>query len=112
MNPVIMRHNDAKGHAYFGRRQAIAKAGLRCRTFTDGIGGADRREHRLRARRHGSLVPLWVMLHELNADILETSYVIEDRSPRGAFSPAFTDSILRGVQQVRATGRLGISRRT
>lgn len=57
-------------------------------------------------------VPLWVMLDELNADILETSYVIEDRSPRGAFSPAFTDSILRGVQQVRAAGGLGLSSRS
>ncbi len=57
-------------------------------------------------------VPLWVMLDELNADILETSYVIEDRSPRGAFSPAFTDSILRGVQQVRAAGGLGLSNRS
>ncbi len=56
-------------------------------------------------------VPLWVMLDELNADMLETSYVIEDRSPRGAFSPAFTDSILRGVQQVRAAGCLGLSNR-
>ena len=56
-------------------------------------------------------VPLWVVLDELNADILETSYVIEDRAPRGAFSAAFTDSILRGVQQVRTTGRLGLSSR-
>ncbi|KIC39829.1 hypothetical protein RA27_17415 [Ruegeria sp. ANG-R] len=57
-------------------------------------------------------LPLWVMLDELNADILETSYALEDRAPRGAFSPAFTDAILRGVQRVRAAGRLDVSSRT
>ncbi|MBT9386877.1 type II toxin-antitoxin system PemK/MazF family toxin [Pseudooceanicola sp. CBS1P-1] len=68
-------------------------------------------ETEARRARLDTNVPLWVMLDELNADILETSYVIEDRSPRGAFSPTFTDSILRGIQQVRAAGRLGLSNR-
>jgi hypothetical protein len=59
-----------------------------------------------------SNLSLWVILDELNADVLEASYTIEDRSPRGAFSPAFTDAILRGVQQLRAAGRLTLSKRT
>ena len=48
-------------------------------------------------------ISLWVILDELNADIFEASYTLEDRTPRGAFSPAFTDAIVRGVQQVRST---------
>ena len=57
-------------------------------------------------------VPLWVVLDELNADVLETSYTLEERSARGSFSPAFTDTILRGVQRLRAAGRLNLSSRT
>lgn len=57
-------------------------------------------------------LPLWVILDELNVDVLETSYTLEDRSARGAFSPAFTDAILRGVQRLRAAGRLGLSNRS
>lgn len=57
-------------------------------------------------------LPLWVILEELNADILETSFTLEDRSPRGSFSPAFTDAILRGVQHLRAVGRTRLSNRT
>ncbi|MEL6206613.1 MAG: hypothetical protein AAFR47_15050 [Pseudomonadota bacterium] len=57
-------------------------------------------------------VSLWVVLDELNADVLETSYTLEERSPRGSFSPAFTDTILRGVQRLRAAGRLNLSSRT
>jgi hypothetical protein len=56
-------------------------------------------------------LPLWVILDELNVDVLETSYTLEDRSARGVFSPAFTDAILRGVQRLRAAGRLGLSNR-
>lgn len=57
-------------------------------------------------------ISLWVILDELNADILEASYTLEDRSARGSFSPAFTDAILRGVQRLRSAGRLGLSKRT
>ena len=64
-----------------------------------------------RARLDGNL-SLWIILDELNADVLEASYTIEDRSPRGSFSPAFTDAIVHGVQQLRATGRLKLSKRT
>lgn len=57
-------------------------------------------------------VALWIMVDELNADILEASYTLEDRTPRGAFSAVFTDDIVRGVQGVRAAGRLNLSSRT
>jgi len=57
-------------------------------------------------------VALWIMVDELNADILEASYTLEDRTPRGAFSAVFTDAIVRGVQGVRAAGRLNLSSRT
>jgi hypothetical protein len=36
----------------------------------------------------------WVMLDEINTDIVERSYVWDDRKPLGAFSAAFT-SLLR-----------------
>jgi len=54
---------------------------------------------------------LWVMVDELNADVFETSYTLEDRSPRGAFSPAFTDALVRGVQEVREAGKLQLAKR-
>lgn len=57
-------------------------------------------------------VALWIMVDKLNADILEASYTLEDRTPRGAFSAVFTDTIVRGVQAVRAAGRLNLSSRT
>lgn len=69
-------------------------------------------ETEARRARLDSDVPLWVVLDELNADILETSYTIEERSPRGSFGAAFTDAILREVQRLRATGGLKLSSRT
>ncbi|MDD9718717.1 hypothetical protein PVW48_18295 [Dinoroseobacter sp. PD6] len=57
-------------------------------------------------------VRLWVILDELNADVLEQSYTFEERSPRGALSPAFTDAILREVQRLRAAGKLRLSSRS
>jgi hypothetical protein len=56
-------------------------------------------------------IPLWVMVDELNADILEKSYTLEERVPRGQFSQAFTDKLIRAVQEVRATGILRLSKR-
>ena len=35
----------------------------------------------------------WVMLDEINTDILERSYVWEDRTPIGTFSSVFTSKI-------------------
>ena len=57
-------------------------------------------------------VSLWVVLDELNVDILEASYTLEGRLPRGSFGPAFTDVIIRGVQRVRAAGKLNLSERS
>ena len=56
-------------------------------------------------------VPLWVMVDELNVDILEKSYTLESRDPLGEFSPAFTIKIVRAVQTVRKTGRLDLTDR-
>jgi hypothetical protein len=55
--------------------------------------------------------PLWVMVDELNADILERSYVLEDRVPRGSFSARFLDEIVREIQTIRARGKLQVSGR-
>ena len=57
-------------------------------------------------------IPLWVIVDELNVDVLEASYTLEDRTSRGQFGPAFTDTILRGVKSVRKTGNLSLSKRT
>lgn len=66
------------------------------------------------ARRAGldRAIDLWVMVDELNADALELSYALEERAPRGQFSPAFTDAIIRAVQVVRAIGQLRLSKRS
>ncbi|MEO9824146.1 MAG: hypothetical protein ABJF50_06990 [Paracoccaceae bacterium] len=65
--------------------------------------------HRAKLDSH---IPLWVIVDELNADVLETSYTLEDRSPRGQVGPAFTNTVLRGIQSVRKTGKHSISKRT
>ncbi len=57
-------------------------------------------------------IPLWVMVDEMNADILEASYVLEDRVPRGRFSATFTDMIIRRAQDVRKAGQFNIASRT
>jgi len=69
-------------------------------------------ETEARRARLDTHLKLWVVLDELNADILEASYTLEDRSPRGSFSAAFTDAILREVQRLRAAGSLKLSNRT
>ncbi|KAA8603391.1 hypothetical protein AL036_22365 [Salipiger aestuarii] len=69
-------------------------------------------ETEARRAKLDSDVPLWVVLDELNADVLEISYTLEERSPRGSLSPAFTDAILREVQRLRAIGGLKLSNRT
>ena len=78
----------------------------------EGRVGLEIPETEARRARLESDVPLWVILDELNADILETSYTLEERSRRGSFSPAFTDAILREVQRLRTAGGLKLSRRT
>lgn len=57
-------------------------------------------------------VPLWVVVSELNADILEQSYVLEDRAARGQFGASFTKTVGRKVQECREAGKLNISKRT
>lgn len=57
-------------------------------------------------------VPLWIVVDELNADVLETSYTLEDRVARGRFGSAFTDAVLREVQAIRRNDKLGLSLRT
>lgn len=57
-------------------------------------------------------VPLWVVVSELNVDILEQSYVLEDRSVRGQFGPSFTKTVARAIQEIRKAGKLKISSRS
>ena len=46
----------------------------------------------------------WVMLDEINTDILERSYVWDDRTPIGAFSSAFTSTIQSGLLALAKSG--------
>ncbi|MGQ0563574.1 MAG: hypothetical protein ACT4OK_00700 [Gemmobacter sp.] len=46
----------------------------------------------------------WVMLDEINTDILERSYVWDDRTPIGAFSSAFTSRIQTGLLALAKSG--------
>lgn len=55
---------------------------------------------------------LWVVVDELNADVLENSYTLDERTPRGRFSPAFTNQIIRAVQALRNRNALGVAKRT
>lgn len=50
----------------------------------------------------------WVMLDEINTDILERSYVFEDRTPMGSFSPAFADRLRQALLAAARAGRAGI----
>jgi len=56
-------------------------------------------------------VPLWVVVSELNADIMEQSYVLEDRTARGQFGASFTKTVARRIQEIRKAGKLKISNR-
>ncbi len=47
--------------------------------------------------------PCWVMLDEFNSDVFVRSYVFEDRTPLGAFSPKFT-ARLQGILLAAAKG--------
>ena len=65
--------------------------------------------HRARLDTH---IPLWIMIDELNVDILESSYTLEARSPRGQFSYTFTESVVRKLQDIRKSKNLSITTRT
>ena len=102
---VIVVTNDAGHHIMF-------IAPITSKTPEQGRAALEIPETEARRARLDGNLSLWIILDELNADVLEASYTIEDRSPRGSFSPAFTDAILHGVQQLRATGKLKLSKRT
>lgn len=55
---------------------------------------------------------LWVIVDEVNYDILETSYTLEDRAARGQFSPTFAKQIVLAFRSVRDAQTLRIAKRT
>ena len=67
----------------------------------------------IEARRAGLdlHVRKWVMLDEINTDIVERSWVWEDRTPMGAFSPAFAARIRVSLLALARTGKASITDR-
>lgn len=62
------------------------------------------------ARRAGlDAATSWVILDEANVDVLERSYVFEDRTPLGRFSPGFTRSIQAALRDARWASHLGVT---
>ena len=57
-------------------------------------------------RANLDVTPSWVIVDELNVDLYETSYALEDRQRRGAFSSAFVDHVLRAVAEIRKAQKL------
>lgn len=74
-----------------------------------GVAIPETEAHRARLDIH---VPLWIMIDELNVDILESSYTLEERSPRGQFSHTFTETVIRKLQDIRRSKNLSITTRT
>jgi len=54
----------------------------------------------------------WIMLDEINIDILERSYVWDDRVPLGAFSAAFTSKLRESLLALAKSGATAIIDRT
>lgn len=54
--------------------------------------------------------PLWVMVDEVNADIWERSFYLEDRTPKGRFSDTFTRQIATRLREALVRNRRIISR--
>lgn len=50
----------------------------------------------------------WVMLDEINTDILERSYVWEDRTPIGTFSSVFTSKIQSSLIALARSGAASV----
>ena len=50
----------------------------------------------------------WLMLDEINTDILERSYVWEDRTPIGTFSSVFTSKIQSSLIALARSGGASI----
>ena len=66
----------------------------------------------IEARRAGlDHTPSWIIVDELNVDVYETSYALEDRQWRGAFSSAFVDHVLRAVAELRKQQKLKAAKR-
>lgn len=55
-------------------------------------------------------IPLWVIVDEVNTDIWERSYYLEDRTPQGRFSDQFTRQVLRRLREELARNRRLVSR--
>jgi len=51
------------------------------------------------------------MLDEFNTDILERSYVFEDRTPLGSFSPKFTKHLQTDLREAASAGNAAIINR-
>ncbi len=68
----------------------------------------------IEARRAGlsTDIPLWVILDEINVDILEQSYTLASRNIIGSFGPAFTRTLLEKVRDQRRKNRLKAISRT
>lgn len=69
-------------------------------------------ETEARRAKLDTVIPLWVIVDELNVELLETSFTLENRTAQGAFSVAFTDTIISCLQEIRKTGSLKITKRT
>ena len=54
----------------------------------------------------------WILLDEINTDIVERSYVWDDRKPLGAFSPAFTAKIRTSLLALAKAGVAKVVDRT
>lgn len=50
--------------------------------------------------------PSWVILDEVNVDVLERSYAFEDRTPLGRFSASFTRKIQQELRKARSMASL------
>ena len=75
---VIVVTNDAGHHIMF-------IAPITSKTPEQGRAALEIPETEARRARLDGNLSLWIILDELNADVLEASYTIEDRSPRGSF---------------------------
>ena len=64
----------------------------------------ERGETEVHCARLNTHIPLWIMIDEPNVDILESSYTLEARTPRGQFSYAFTETVVRKLFQSIKTG--------
>ena len=53
----------------------------------------------------------WIMLDEINTDVVERSYVWDDRKPLGAFSPVFTAKIQSSLVALAKAGATSVVNR-